>query len=135
MKKIFVVLAAVALGCTSDSITTPTQESVAGTWTLKSVNGADLPYVLSQVGTSKSEVISDVVTVTPPSTFTELTTVRNTVNGQSSTQEVPDAGTYTLNSAAITFKFNSNGTFGAGFINGKTLTVTAQGVSFVYKKQ
>ena len=124
-----------AIACGSDSTTGPTAVSLAGTWNLQSVNGSSLPFVIAQTGANKAELVSDVVTVVPTGSFTEITTVRNTINGQVTTSSVGDAGSYVLNGTAVTFQFNSDGSVGTGSISGNTLTVATNGFSYIYTKQ
>jgi hypothetical protein len=134
MRVIACLLLIVAAACGSDSPTQPTATSVAGTWSLQTINGTALPYVVAQTGADKVELTSDVLTVVPSGSFTEITTLRVTQNGQVSTQSVPDAGSYTLNGTAVSFTFNSDGSSGTGSISGNTLTVTSDGIALVYKK-
>jgi hypothetical protein len=129
-----VLVLAVACGA-SDAGTAPTSSSVVGTWTLQSVNGSALPFVVSQTGANKLELVSDVVSATASGTFTQSTTIRNTTNGQVTTQSVPDAGSYSLNGTAVTFQFNSDNSVGTGSLNGNTMTVAQDGFAYIYKRQ
>lgn len=133
MRKTFLALLALTLACSGDS-TGPTEASVAGTWNLQSVNGTALPFVIAQTGTNKTEITADVLTVTSSGSFTEITTVRTTLNGTATTQTVPDAGSYVLNGNNVTFQFQSDGSVGSGTISGNTLTVSQAGLSLIYKK-
>lgn len=134
MKKLFLAFLCVTLACSSDS-TGPTEASVAGTWTLQSINGTNLPFVFAQTGANKAEITADVLTVTSSGSFTQITTVRITENGQVTTQTVPDAGSYVLNGTNVTFQFQSDGSIGTGTVSGGTLTVSTPGFSYIYKKQ
>jgi hypothetical protein len=133
-----IVLAATLTACGGDS--TSPAPSIAGTWSLKTINGAALPFVIVASGTDKQELVSDVFTVTAndasSGAFTQLTTVRFTQNGQVTTQTFPDAGTYTLNGTAVTFRFNSDGSVGTGSWSGNTITVTdtEDGLALVYQR-
>jgi hypothetical protein len=62
MRRLVPLVLCFALACGSDSTTTPTQASLAGTWSLQSINGIALPFVTSQTGTSKTEIMSYIVT-------------------------------------------------------------------------
>ena len=126
-----VVLAA----CGGESTTAPTNVSVAGTWTLQSINGTGLPYIVAQTGADKVEITSDVVTVVASGSFTQITTVRTTFSGQVTTQSVADAGSWVLNGTAATFQFNSDGSVGTGSISGNTLTIASDGFAYIYRKQ
>jgi hypothetical protein len=132
VRKIFLGVLALALAC-GDS-TGPTEASVAGTWNLQSINGTALPFVVAQTGTDKVEVTADVLTVTSSGSFTEITTIRTTQNGATTTQTIPDAGTYVLNGNNVTFQFQSDGSVGSGTVSGNTLTVSQAGLSLIYKK-
>lgn len=129
-----VMLLAAAVSCGGDKTTGPTAATITGTWTLQSVNGSALPYTVAQTGANKVEVTADVLTIAS-SSFTQTTTVRSTINGQVTTQSVSDAGTYTLNGTAASFRFNSDGSTGTGSFSGSTLTVAEDGFAYVYTKQ
>src|SRR3954471_14237805 len=98
--------ATAATACGGDSATGPSG-TIAGTWNLQTVNGAALPFVVGQVGTSKVELTSDVFTLTSTGSFTEIVTLRTTQNGQVTNSSQSDAGTYTVNGTAVTLHFNS----------------------------
>lgn len=133
MKKLFFALLAVAIAC-SDS-TGPTKASVAGTWTLQSINGVTLPVVIDQSLTSKLEITGDVLTVSSSGSFTQATSFRLTQNNVVQTQTIPDAGSYVLSGSTVTFQFQSDGSTGTGTLNGNTMTVTAGGSTYIYMKQ
>lgn len=128
-----VVFAIALTACGSDSTTGPTA-SIVGTWHLQSINGTPLPYVIAQTGTNKTELTADVFTVSVGGSFTETTTLRLTVNGQVTTQSGADAGNYTLNGTAVSFRFNSDGSTGTGAWSGNTVTVAESGFSYIYTR-
>jgi hypothetical protein len=134
MKKLLIGVASLLLACTYDSLTTPTEALLTGKWDLTSVNGSALRYVLSQLGGKKTEVVADTLTMNASNTFTEVTIVRSTQSGQVTTQTIADAGSYSFNSATVTFHFGTSGSIGSGTVTGKTMTVITSGVSFTYKK-
>jgi hypothetical protein len=131
-----IALALTLAGCGGDSgPTTPTNASIAGTWNLQTVNGAPLPFLFFQAGTSKQEITADQFTFTSSGGFTQITTLRNTDNGQVSTETDTDAGTYSLNGTAITVTFNSDGSSSTAAVSGNTMTVSEEGLVAVYTKQ
>jgi hypothetical protein len=134
VKYLLLLSLSAALAC-SDSGTGPSESSVAGTWNLRSINGTSLPFVIVQTGPDKLELTADVLTVTSSGTFTQMTTFRLTENGQTTSQSVPDAGSYVLNGTNVTFQFQSDGSVGSGTLSGETLTVSTTGFSYVYRKQ
>jgi len=119
-------------GCGGGDSTGP-DNSVAGTYSLRTVNGSNLPFILVQIGADKVELTSDILTLTEAGSFTEITTFRTTTNGQVTTSTESDAGSFTMNGTAASFAFNS-GTSGTGTISGGTITVALSGFSFVYRK-
>ena len=121
--------------CGSDSPTQPTSASVVGAWNLQTVDGNGLPYVVAQVGSDQVEITSDVLNVSENGTFTQMTHLRVTEDGQVTTDSIPDTGSYALNGSALTFTFDSDGSTGTASLSGKTLTVAAVGLALVYKKQ
>ena len=129
----FVALA-VAVACGSDSTTQPTLASVAGTWSLQSVNGSPLPFTYAQTANDKREVVSDVVTASSNGSYTEVLQIRETLNGVATTTTSTDAGTFTLNGTAVTLNGNLTG-ITTGALNGNTLTLTEQGFVWVFVKQ
>ena len=128
-------LALAIVGCGSDSSSEPTNASVAGTWTLQSVNGSQLPFTLSNVGSTKIELVSSVVNVTSAGTWTSTSQTRTTINGQATTSTGTQAGTYTLSGSAVAIRSTDGTTVQAGTVNGNTLTLAQTGLVFVYQKQ
>jgi len=119
-------------GCDSNDTTGPSQNPVAGTWNLTTVNGTPLPFTIQ--ATPKIEVTSDQLVVLANGTFTESTQTRTTNGTTVTMQTIPDGGTYSLNGTNATFIFN-DGTTGAGTVSGNTLTVAIPGISLLYQKQ
>ncbi len=133
MKKVFLAITALVLaGCSSYDLTTPTQAILTGKWNLTAVEDKPLPYRI--IGPGTREVTGDVLTLSADGTFTESTTIQTTLNGSTTTQTVLDSGTYEFNSTAVTFHFQSNGTFGSGTLNGKKMRVVTSGLPFTYAK-
>src|SRR4051794_14186705 len=115
-RRTFVVFSLVLAACGSDSSTSPT--NVAGTWTLQTINGSSLPFVVSQSGADKSEILGDVITISGAGTFTESTTIRTTLSGTTTTQSIPDTGTYTVKGSTLTLRSSGDGSTGSGTWSG-----------------
>ena len=131
MRRLLLALAVATVACGSDATEPTTMASVAGTWSLSTVNGTALPYILAQSGADKLEWTADVIPATSTGSFTQISSFRTTANGQVTTETTPDAGTFSLNGTAVTF----TGSTGTGALNGNTMTVTGQGFALVYVKQ
>ena len=119
--------------CGSDSATAPISTSIAGSYTLRTINGAPLPFIVLQVGADKVEVLNETVVVAEGGTFMQQGSLRVTEGGVVSTESYAETGTYTRNGTAITF-VNSDGSSGTGTVNGATITISIVGFAFMYRK-
>ncbi len=129
------VLAIIGCGNDDDS-TSPTNASVAGTWTLQTVNGSALPFTLAS-SPAKLEILSYVVNVTSNGTWTSSEQTRTTIGTATpQTATVTDAGTYTIsgNNVALTSS-TAGSTAQAGTVSGNTFTLVQSGFTFVFQKQ
>jgi hypothetical protein len=122
---------AFAAGC-HDSGTDP-NASVGGSYSLRTINGSSLPYLVLQSGTYKYEIVDDAIVLTDAGTWTEIGHDRTTSNGQVSTDVVSDGGTFTRNGTAITLDSPASGSISGSVSNG-TLTLADQGIAAVYVK-
>jgi len=125
----------VALTACSDKTTEPIITPLPGVWSLQSINGAPLPFVVARSGADKMELTGDVFTVAVGGRFTQVTTMRTTINGQATVQVTPDAGNYTLTGNAVVFQFDSDGMTGTAALTATALTVTGNGIVAVYTKR
>lgn len=131
----FVVLFALVLtACGDDDSTGPGSANISGTYTLRTINGSNLPFTVFQVGADKVEVLSGNVTLTNGGAYTTLSTVRTTLNGVVTTEPEADAGTYTRNGTAMTLRSNDDGTTVSGTVSNGVLTVVFEGFSAVYRR-
>jgi hypothetical protein len=136
MRLLSAALLLVALGCGSDKVTgPPTAASVAGRYSLKTVNGAPLPFLLGQVGTSKTEVMADVLALSANGTFLQTSTIRTTVDGVASTSSASEPGKFTMSGSTATFVFDVDGSYGTGTIDDRTLTISGNGFVTIYAKE
>lgn len=138
MRRIFLIAVAASLAaaaCSGSSSSERTSPSFAGRWVLQSVNGAALPFTTSQSGTTRTELVSDVIGASSSSSFTDTMTVRTTDNGQVSTAAAPRSGVWVVEGSTVTFTFFDDGLSTSGTFDGKTFTVSASGRSYVYARQ
>lgn len=129
---VFAALVTLA-GCGSDGSTNAGPASVAGTYTLRTVNGSPLPYVLFELGDETYEVLADAVTLIEGGTWTESATFRSTEGGTETTVTSTSTGTYTLAGSVITFASAESGTF-SGSVESGTLRLTEGGLLAVYTR-
>ena len=110
-------------------------EAIAGNYTLRSINGQDLPFIIVQVLADKIEVTAGSVRINSDNTFSSSLTlaITETEGGTTTSETGTTTGTYTLNGTAITF--TSEGETSTGSITGNTLTIIwDEGLTLVYQK-
>jgi hypothetical protein len=129
---VFAALVTLA-GCGSDGSTNAGPASVAGIYTLRTINGSSLPYTLVQLDDNKLEVMASAMTLKAEGTWTESGIVRVTEGGTVTTLPGANAGTYTLTGTMITLVSSESGT-SSGTVDGGTLRLTEGGLLSVYTK-
>ena len=108
-------------------------EDIAGTYTLRTFNGGELPAFLGGIETSFVEVTAGSITLNEDLTCRVSFTVRRTEDGIATTETSGGVCTYTLDSGSITLT-TSDGPL-SGLISGSTITIIQFDVGvFVYEK-
>jgi hypothetical protein len=124
-----ILLGALALTATAcgggDSSTAPT--SVAGTYTLQSVNNGPLPFTTDQDATYKAEILSWVVTLNDDKSFSHVFMGRSTDNGQITENTITGAGTYTHSGATVDMFDPTDNSHLRASVSGSTMTVVIEG--------
>jgi hypothetical protein len=117
-------------GCHSDSIGDPAQ-SVVGTYSLASVDGAPIPFTLIP-GDPKVEVVSDEINLASGGTFIQRTSFRVTRSGMVTTQDQLESGTYMVSGSTLSFRFSSDNSTVRATLAGSTFTIGDGGHALVY---
>jgi hypothetical protein len=92
---------------------------IAGTYTLKTVNGKPLPFTYLETATEKRETIDDALTLTNTNSWTRFGHIRRTVDGTATLTPVTDAGTYSRSDlGAYTFIADKQAPFTGTIVNG-----------------
>lgn len=127
-----VALLAFAAACGGgDGVSEPV--SVAGTYTLQSVNGAPLPFVLFDESGYKLELTAASYVLTGAGTFTNSATFRETEGGAVLTSTETFTGQYTLSASIVTFT-DSDGEVYTGTISGGNLVFNDEGLTAIFVK-
>ena len=134
MRRFVWMVLALAISCGGDGTSPSTDVSAEGTWTLRTIGGANLPYLLEQVGSDKIELLDATIVITTNGSFTTTSTERTTIAGQATTRSYDDRGNYSLRGVDVTFTFTSDGVAIRGAIRGDSLTFN-DGIPVVYRKQ
>lgn len=101
---------------------------------MRTVNGAALPYVTTSTDGVKTEVLDDVISIFSGNTFSELSHLRITANGQTTTQAITETGTYGGLGTGLLFSYNSGKPARQSVLNSYTLSFLENGVSRIYIK-
>lgn len=133
MRAILIALAAVSCIACEDAVT-QAGGTVAGLYTLRTVNGAALPYTVPATGTTKTEILADTIQLNKIGTFSRAQHRRVTVNGQATQSAVRFTGTYSLQGTSITLLNNENGSQSVALGNATTMTFIEAGVTSVFSK-
>ena len=129
-----VVLFALAACGGSEGPTNPASASLAGSYTLRTVNGNHLPYTL-QSGTNSLTITADVLTVADGGTWSESGSYQQTVNGQTSSQTFSDGGSWDRSGPTVTFtSTNSNTAAYGGSFTGSGFGLTDGTFAYVFTK-
>lgn len=124
-----VLLLGFSVGCFDDSLTGgPT---VTGTYTLRTVNGSQVPY--TRPGTA-TEIIGGAVTLYTTATYAKSLHSRTTVNGQPTDEHLSETGSWTVLGTGVTLRSTGNVVTEAA-INANTMTIVEPGMTFVFTKE
>ena len=123
-RSIGAVLVALLVACGGDA--TGPNASVAGSYSLKTVNGANVPVVVFQDAQEKDELTAGNISLSTNNSWTGTLTVRFTdlSNGASDTETAPAHGTYTTSGSSITLTDALDGSQLTGSVASGTLTIT-----------
>jgi len=110
--------------CGGDS--TGPNADVTGNYTLRTVNGGNVPAVVYQDTLEKDELTSGNITLNADKTWTGLLSARITdlTSGAANTFSAPASGTYTNASGTLTLTDGTDGSKLMGSVGGGTLTIS-----------
>jgi len=117
-------LLALIVACGGDS--TGPKASVVGNYTLRTVNGANVPAVVFQDAQEKDELTAGNINLSSNNTWTGVLTVRSTDlgSGQTINFSAPANGTFTTNGGSITLTDALDGSQLTGSVGGGTLSIS-----------
>jgi hypothetical protein len=133
VKALLVVVAVALAACGKDSVLgVGGSGSVAGSYTLRTINGNNLPFTVEQIGDDKTEVLSETM-VLGDSTFSLSGSARVTAAGVTTTEPYANDGTFTQNGSSVILTFSS-GARESGTVSSGTLTLASGGFTLVYRR-
>jgi len=102
--------------------------SIAGTYTLQTVNNAPLPFTTSEDATYKAEILPWVVTLNANNTHSFIFRGRSTDNGVPTENTITSTGTYTVSGSTVDmFDPVDNYNNLTATVDGNTLTIHSNG--------
>lgn len=138
MKRLLVLALALALGVTATACTDSTSPgaSIAGTYSLQTINGQPLPFVVNNSGSPYSEVLSSQISLDANGNYSSFTRYRDTYpGGQPNLVDERATGYWTLSGSQITLTeigYPNDPSFGT--ISGNRITFADFGFVLVYSR-
>ncbi|HKI94854.1 MAG TPA: lipocalin family protein [Gemmatimonadales bacterium] len=133
-------VAVFAAGCGSSNSTGP-NGSLAGTWTLTTVNGNTLPALFMAAAPDTAWITQGTVVLTS-TTWNFNATAEFSAAGVHTTVPQVDSGTYTVSGSALSLVATGDSSVTSGTVNGNTITVNGVGLgsgtgalTLVFQKQ
>ena len=122
MRKISSLLLALGLAACANDATAPST-SINGNYSLRTINGSNLPYTFS----SGSQLTNEVLTLNTDGSFTDQSQYSNG-------QLITDTGYYTNLNGSITFNDSTAGITYQGSLSGTVLTEIVSGYTQTFQK-
>ena len=134
MRNLRVLLLALLLplAACEDDATGPVDDAL-GTYTLQTIAGNALPATVFEIGPDRLEVTAGQVALNANNAFTTSLTFRETEGGVVTTNTETASGTFVRNGTVILLR-GTDGSEVLGTIGENTLTLTAFGQAFVFRK-
>lgn len=131
---LFFALAAVIAACGSDGTTAPSQ-TVAGTYSLKTVNGSALPFKIVEIGDTTYALAGIQLNIAGAGTWTASFSEVVTVAGKTAMVSVPSHGSWAQTGTSITLHFlGEEGPDLTGPVTSNRLDLTDGFVTYVFTK-
>lgn len=127
------LLLLVEAACGGDEPTGPDEDSITGSYTLRTINGQNLPYTTLSAGVNKAEVLSSSLSLNTDGTYREERSMRRTHAGVAMTEPETKFGTYTSTGSVVTFKATTGAQVSATR-GGGSITFVEEGLTFVYAR-
>jgi hypothetical protein len=125
------LVVAFSVACLDEGVTGGS--TITGAYTLRSINGSPLPFTISESGTARTEILSDVITLYQGGTYARSRDSRITVNAQVTIESRIETGAYSLFGTSVSMR-NVVGTTTVATIGGNTMTIVEPGMTAVFTK-
>lgn len=106
-----------------DSATNPNSDSLAGVYSLQTINGTPLPFTV-QSGATVGQIVSDVITMADGGTWSEAFAVQITATGSTTHQTGANGGTWVRVGSGVSLISDGGGVAWTGSFTGSALELT-----------
>ncbi len=132
MRKMLVVLFVALSTACSDGIVG--SSTVNGKYTLRTLNGSNLPYTVSTSGTTKTEILGDTINLYEGFTYAETKTMRTTVSGTATSSTHVESGSFSILGNSVALRGNDGGPLQTAVVEADVMTFVYNGLTSVFKK-
>jgi hypothetical protein len=108
--------------------------TVTGAYTLRTVNGAALPYTYNVDATTQKQIIDDMITLFSGGSYSRTQHANTIVSGQTTSQTNTESGTYQLLGTSVTLNPTPSGRSTVTTIDGRTMTLVESGITWTFMK-
>lgn len=126
------LLMLVSVGCFDDYSTGV--GTVTGAYTLRTINGAALPYTYNVDAATRKEIIDDMITLFSGGSYSRTQHANTTVGGQTTSETNTESGAYLLVGTSVTLNPSPSGRSTVTTIEGKTMTLVESGITWSFMK-
>lgn len=121
------------VGCGKDAVLGVETNTVIGSYTLRTINGSDLPYTIQRIGADSTQVLNETLVLATGGIFSITGASRVTASGVTTTESYSLDGTYTVDTRDLILTFSDGGRE-SGTVSGGTVTLASSGFTLVYRK-
>jgi len=133
MRRVLIVLFVAFAAACSDGIVG--SSTVNGKYTLRTLNGSNLPYTVSTSGTTKTEVLGDTIMLYEGFTYAETKASRVTVSGSATNSTHVETGSFSLLGNSIALRGNDGGPLQYAVVEADVMRFVYNGLTSVFKKE
>jgi hypothetical protein len=108
--------------------------TVTGAYTLRTVNGAALPYTYNVDATTQKQIIDDMITLFSGGSYSRTQHANITASGQTTSQTNTESGIYQLLGTSVTLNPSPAGRSTVTTIDGRTMTLVESGITWTFMK-
>lgn len=110
------------------------EASHVGLYSLHTVNGAPLPFIIAQLGDERVEVSAGHIILNVDGTFTDHTTFQIVEAAGARREETVRSGTYTTNGSVVQLAPDGSERYTVALSDNRTLTQAVESYLLVYRK-